>query len=355
MAEERDRPGAGRDQRPQSDRHQEGPEDDDKSEPGDEDYEAGPAWLHSGWFKIAVGVGIVVVAMAALIWWLVARRYEETDDAFIDTHIVHVSPQIAGQIIRVAVDDNELVHKGQLLALIDPRDETTRLNQATAQLAAAEAQVAQAKASALGAEAQAQSAREDLARYNLLKRTAPTAVAQQQIDQATATERNTIAQENAALAQVKGAMAQIKVYRAEIATAQLNLGYTRILASIDGHVAQRTVAVGNYVTPGQELMAIVPLHLWVTANFKETQLALMHVGQPVTVSVDACSGREIRGHVDSIQHGAGQAFDILPPENAAGNFVKVVQRVPVKIVLDRVPKSCVLGPGMSVEPSVKVR
>ena len=137
--------------------------------------------------------------------------------------------------------------------------------------------------------------------------------------------------------------------------ARLNLGYAHIVAPVDGHVVQRTVALGNYVTPGQQLMAIVPLQVWVTANFKETQLAHMRAGQPVTVDVDACPDADLRGHVDSIQRGAGQAFGILPPENATGNFVKVVQRVPVKIVLDRLPHNCPLGPGMSVMPSVKVR
>jgi membrane fusion protein (multidrug efflux system) len=115
------------------------------------------------------------------------------------------------------------------------------------------------------------------------------------------------------------------------------------------------VATGNYVSPGQELLAIVPLQIWVTANFKETQLAYMRVGQHVSIEVDACGDRIVKGHVDSIQRGAGQAFGILPPENATGNYVKVVQRVPVKILLDRVPRNCVLGPGMSVEPTVKVR
>ena len=115
------------------------------------------------------------------------------------------------------------------------------------------------------------------------------------------------------------------------------------------------MALGNYVSPGQDLMTIVPLQLWVTANFKETQLDLMRPGQPVTVAVDACGDADVRGHVDSIQRGAGQAFGILPPQNATGNYVKVVQRVPVKIVLDRVPPECTLGPGMSVEPTVKVR
>ena len=120
-------------------------------------------------------------------------------------------------------------------------------------------------------------------------------------------------------------------------------------------MAQKTVAVGAYVEPGTQLLAIVPLEIWVTANFKETQLALMRPGQAVTVKVDACPGGRVHGHVDSIQRGAGQAFGLLPPENATGNYVKVVQRVPVKIVLDNPPSECPLGPGLSVSPVVRVR
>jgi membrane fusion protein (multidrug efflux system) len=243
------------------------------------------------------------------------------------------------------------------------------LAQAQAQGLQAETQYGQALAnhnaalaSERGLEAQAANAASDLARYRNLQKTNPQAVAQQQVDQAVATDRNARAQVAnaraqvaAAAAQVAGAEAAIKTAQAQIATAQINLGYTKIYAPEAGHVTQRSVALGNYVTPGQDLMTIVPLHLWVTANFKETQLEFMRPGQSVTVVADACGDGDVRGHVDSIQRGAGQAFGILPPENATGNYVKVVQRVPVKILLDSVPKDCVLGPGMSVEPTVKVR
>jgi membrane fusion protein (multidrug efflux system) len=137
--------------------------------------------------------------------------------------------------------------------------------------------------------------------------------------------------------------------------ANINLSYARIVAPVFGHVAQKTVAVGDYVQPGTQLMAIVPLNVWITANFKETQLALMRPGQKATIKVDACPKAKFDAHVDSIESGAGQAFAILPPENATGNYVKVVQRVPVKLVLDNPPKDCPLGPGMSVEPKVRVR
>jgi membrane fusion protein (multidrug efflux system) len=326
-------------------------------------------FYQSIWFKIAIVLIVIALIVGGILWWLDARQYEDTDDAFIDTHIVHIAPQIAGQIIDLKVNDNQLVQQGQLLAEISPKDTQAKLAQVQAQGLQAETQYEQmlanqaaALASRRGAEAQATNTASDLARYLSLQKTNPQAVAQQQVDQAVATDRNARAQASnaaaqvaAAAAQVAGAKAQIKTAEAELATAEINLSYTKIYAPETGHVTQRSVALGNYVTPGQDLMTIVPLHLWVTANFKETQLALMRPGQPATVVADACGDADIRGHVDSVQRGAGQAFGILPPENATGNYVKVVQRVPVKILLDQIPKDCTLGPGMSVEPTVKVR
>jgi membrane fusion protein (multidrug efflux system) len=334
---------------------------------------------------VLIGSVVILVALivGGLLWWLNARQYEDTDDAFIDTHIVQLAPQIAGRVARVLVNDNQQVRRGQLLVEIDPSDETTRLNQTLAQKVQAETQFAQAQAqihvseatydqaeaNARGADAQAVNAARDLARYRALKASTPLAVAQQQLDSATAAARNTAAardaarqQSQAARAQIaaakaalEGAEASINSLNAQLAQAKLNLGYTRLAAPLDGHVAQRSVAIGNYVQAGEQLMAIVPLKLWVTANFKETQLDRMRPGEAVDISVDACPSASVRGHVDSIQRGAGQAFGLLPPENATGNYVKVVQRVPVKILIDRVPRDCPLGPGMSVEPSVKVR
>jgi membrane fusion protein (multidrug efflux system) len=189
------------------------------------------------------------------------------------------------------------------------------------------------------------------------------------VDQAETEARQTAAQALAAARTADQRADQIKASRAQLAAGEdqvraaeaavneagLTLGYARIVAPLDGHVAQKTVAVGAYVQPGTELLALVPTRLWVTANFKETQLALMRPGQPVEIRIDACPKERIRGHVDSVERGAGQAFGILPPENATGNYVKVVQRVPVKILFDEAPKDCLLGPGMSAEPKVRVR
>ncbi len=210
----------------------------------------------------------------------------------------------------------------------------TALGQAQADVHLAEAQYAQAVANAKGAEAQAVNAAQDLKRYQTLQASTPQAVAQGQIDQAVAAARSAAAQRDAAQQQAKsataqiasataavaGAQARIDTARAQVKQSQLNLEYTRVVAPVDGHVTRRTVAVGTYVAPGQQMLAIVPLQVWITANFKETQLAHMQVGQEVTVEVDSCPDVELRAHVDSLQRGAGQAFALLPPENATGQL-----------------------------------
>jgi len=282
--------------------------DDQDGEDG-EDGKKKSSPFQNPWVKIAIVVVVLALIAGGVIWWLIARHYEDTDDAFIDTHIVRLAPQISGQVVQVLAQDNQLVHQGDLLIAINSADYQAKLDQVLAQKAQAETALAQAMASEIGVAAQAENANRDFARYRALKQSTPLAVAQQQMDQAQATARNANAQRAQSEAQIAGARAQIKAYDAQIAAAQLDIGYTRIVAPIDGHIAQKTVALGNYVTPGQQLLAIVPLHLWVTANFKETQLELMRVGQHVDVSVDAC-GITLPGHVDSIQRGAGQAFGI---------------------------------------------
>ncbi len=328
-------------------------------------------------------VAVVIVLVVGLVWWLDARRWQSTDDAYVDGHIVHLAPQVAGVVVKVYVTDNAELRAGQPIVDIDPATFSAQYRQTTAQAAQVEAQIVQqraqvtaaqatlqqAQADAAASAAQAQQAADDLARYRNLRATAPQAVSAQQFDQALQNARNTAAQHLSALKKAQNAAAQIRVASAQIGALQaqhaasqaqaqqshITLGYTRIVAPIDGHVAHLNIALGGYVTPGQEMMAIVPDNLWVTANFKETQLILMRVGQRADVRIDACNGPPLRAHVDSIQRGAGQAFALLPPENATGNFVKVVQRVPVKLVFDHPPQDCPLGPGLSVQPKVLVR
>ncbi len=331
----------------------------------------------------AIGGVTVLIVIAALIFWLYARNYQSTDDAFVDVQIVRVAPQISGLVTKVEVDDNQQVKLGEPLVEIDSADAQTRVAESQAKKAQAQSQVdnarvqisvaqagyEQAMADVGAAQAQSDNAAKDLARYRALQATNPQAVAQQQFDQALAQARSSGAQLDAALkaakakadqiaaaqTQVQSGEQQVKAAQSELNAANLNFGYAHIVAPVAGTIAQKTIAAGNYVQPGTQMMALVPLNVWITANFKETQLDLMRPGQPATVKVDACPQAKVRGHVDSIQRGAGQAFGLLPPENATGNYVKVVQRVPVKIVLDQVPHDCPIGPGMSVEPKVKVR
>jgi membrane fusion protein, multidrug efflux system len=359
----------------------------DKSKDGDdaskEDEKPHKGLMERPLLLVAGATVLALAALGGLIFWLHARNYENTDDAFIDAHIVRLAPQVAGRVTQVLVNDNQAVAPNQLLITIDSSDLDTRVAQAKAQEAQARAQVdnarvqiavnqasyQQAEADVAAAAAQADNARRDLDRYQNLQRTNAAAVAQQQLDQALAQARQTAAQQESAARAAKARAEQIRASRSQVASgedqvraaaaqlneADINAGYAQIIAPVRGHVAQKTVAVGNYVQPGTQLLAIVPTDIWVTANFKETQLALMRVGQAVDIHVDACPSDHIRGHVDSVQRGAGQAFGILPPENATGNYVKVVQRVPVKIVIDDHPDDCPLGPGMSVEPRVRVR
>jgi len=335
---------------------------------------------------ILIGV-VAVVVIGGFLFWLDARQYESTDDAFVDAHIVRIAPIVAGTLKEVAELDNRHVQAGQLLAVISAAGPEAQVSEADANVKQAEAQFEQSRAQVAAAEASrdqaaaqaraplatAAKATQDLARYQALQRLDPKAVAGQQLDAARAQARSTAADAAAARRQIDSAAAQVAVARrqvsaaqalvdarrAQVAQAKVTLGDNRLYAPVSGQVVNRQVNLGSYVGPGTQLMAIVPDHIWVTANFKETQLKLMKIGQPVTIKVDAYPDVQFKGHVDSVQRGAGQAFALLPPQNATGNYVKVVQRVPVRIEFDAKdgpdPRQYPLGPGMSVVPTVKVR
>ena len=335
---------------------------------------------------------IVLVALAALIggtlYYQYSHQFESTDDAFVDAHIVRIAPEISGTLLQVANLDNRHVKAGELLAVIKPSGPEAQLaeasagvDQALAQLQQAQAQVASAiatrnqiAASADAPIATSVKAGQDLSRYENLASIDRSAVASTQLDQARANARAAAGQANAARRQVASADAQIAVAReqvnaaiavvaakrAQVAQANVTLGNLRLVAPVSGQVVNRQVNTGSYVAPGAQLMAIVPDDLWITANFKETQLKDMRIGQEVWIKVDAYPSLKFRGRIDSIQRGAGQAFALLPPQNATGNYVKVVQRVPVRITFvigkdDPDPRNYPIGPGMSVTPTVKVR
>jgi len=279
--------------------------------------------------RLLKGAGIVAAVIALLVGSVLYAHfshYESTDDAFIDAHIIPISPKVAGQIVAVHVNDNQAVGTGDPLLEIDPRDYDAKLTEERGKIAAAEAEARRATA--------------DAKRYEKIFK--QDEISRQQLDNAEATA----ASAQAALERERGALQQ----------AELNLSYTKLVAPEAGRITKKSAEPGAYIQVGQTLMAIVPDRVWVTANFKETQLTYMRPGQKVTIKVDAFPGREFEGHVDSIQSGTGERFSVLPPENATGNYVKVVQRIPVKILIDTPPDPAFqLAPGMSVVPSVRVK
>ena len=423
------------------------------------------------WGRLAVIALLIAGFAIGIPYYLHAVSHESTDDAFVNGHIIPISPRVSGHVAGVYVTDNQWVRSGDLLAKLDTRDFQVRLDAARAAMKAARAvnhsraievnltritsdagleeaqanvsvaqamvETAQAQAAAAASQreqvrAQIASARAsleetkadaastkaeykrnlmDLKRYQKMAKTKT--VSQQQLDHAVASERMSAAHLEAAerkiqtqQAQVEQAEAALKAAEdnvhqaqgqiavrkgqleqakarlasahsapqqvaqstsraneseagidksgAEVEQAELNLSYTRICAPADGYVTKKSVEPGSYVQVGQSLMSIVPPEVWVTANFKETQLNRMQPGQPVQIEVDTYPDVIFRGHVDSIQRGTGARFSLLPPENATGNYVKVVQRVPVKIVFDRddALEKFRLVPGMSVVPEV---
>jgi membrane fusion protein, multidrug efflux system len=332
---------------------------------------------------IAIPVGAIFLALAfaaGYVSWDYARPFESTDDAFIASRQFAVAPKVAGYITEVPVTDNQHVAAGDVLARIDQRDYRVALDQAEAQVAAAQANiqnieaqitVQQAQISASQAQVeQAQAnlvfAQEQAARYGTLAQRGAGTVEnaqqfasqlhQQEAALKTAQANLTVVQRqiDSLDAQRSSALASLTQDQAQRDQAQLNLSYTTVTAAQPGRVVNLTAAAGQFAQAGTNLTMFVPDEIWVTANFKETQLAAMRPGQPATLRIDAYSDRAIRGHVASIQPGSGPAFSLLPPENATGNYVKIVQRVPVKIVIDDPPADVALGPGMSVVPSVRV-
>jgi membrane fusion protein, multidrug efflux system len=416
---------------------------------------------------------LIIGLIIGVRYYIHAISHESTDDAFIDGHIIQISPKVSGYVIKRHITDNQHVNVGDLLIEIDPRDFEVRLAQAQANLQAAiarhvasqinvkvinvtsgasvlqasagvnqarsnvqttraqveeargrlvqaqmqtrvaQANSEQAVAQVAAAEAEATRAKADVPRYEQLYE--KDEVSRQQLDYTAATARaadanleaarkrvaaaqaqvadaqageytaaenlrqaeSQVAESQAKVGQARGqlaganarphqvaasksqvevASAEVEQARAAVRQAELDLSYTKIYATEAGRITKRTVEAGEYIQPGNALFSIVPDYLWATANFKETQLTEMKPGQPVIITVDAYPGKVFRGHVDSIQRGSGAVFSLLPPENATGNYVKVVQRVPVKIVFDDPPDArYALGPGMSVEPEVKVR
>lgn len=338
--------------------------------------------------RVLVVVGLIALAAAVAggRMWYRSHNFVETENAYVAGHVHPVSSRIAGVVTRVLVEDNQHVKAGDPIAELDPADQHVRVEQIEAQIASARQQVIQADAQVAQVKAQAEAAgaqvgqsqallvraRQDAERFGQLYNTQMKAVSKAEVDAANAARAAATADvaarrdtANAAKANIAAATsardvlnAQIKVLQAQLKDAQQQVGYSRIVAPVDGRIGRRSVEVGARVQPGQQLVAVVEDKVWVTANFKETQLAGLKPGQEVELAVDALPDEHLVGRVDSFSPASGNQFALLPADNATGNFTKIVQRVPVKIVFDQKDVQRLAGrlvPGMSVVAEIDLR
>lgn len=313
--------------------------------------------------RILLGLASGLVAAAAIGGYVrYTSAFEETDNAFVEAHVHPISSRVSGDVVEVLVDDNVLVKRGQVLVRLDRRDFAVKsqgaraaMEQAAAEVTRAEAGVAQARAALTRAEAQVRAtdaqllkARLDFERGDRLYQGERKVISKQEFDAMKASFDLAGGNHDAAIAGCTSAAAEVHTAEANLAAAkarhdqaraewnnaELQLSYTEIVAPSDGRIGKKTTEAGQHLQPGQALMAVVDTESWVVANFKENQLAQIKPGQPVEVAIDAIGSRHFRGRVDSFSPGTGAKFALLPPDNATGNFTKIVQRVPVKIVLD---------------------
>jgi membrane fusion protein (multidrug efflux system) len=337
--------------------------------------------------QIVMTAGALLLIAAAAdygtYYWRTGRFLVSTDDAYVEAHSVLISPKVSGYLSEAPVDDNQTVKMGEVLARIDPRDYQTALDQARANVAAAQAAidtlkqqieqqkivVEQGRHQVVSDQAALIFSQQDFQRYTQLAKDGFAPLQRSQQAQADIREKDAALQHDVAV--VSAADRQIGVFNAQIAQAtaalaqqqamqrqaELNLSYTTITAPADGTLGVRTLRVGQYVQAGTQLMAVVPLQAaYIVANYKETQLTDVRPGQPVTIAVDSFPGAKVTGHIDSVAPASGQEFALLPPDNATGNFTKIVQRIPVKIVVDaNDPLANLLRPGMSVEPTIDTK
>lgn len=327
----------------------------------------------------------IITAAAFLIFGLFSiiysYHYQSTDDAYVEGHLVSISPKVSGQVMKLCVDDNQEVKKGQLLLEIDPKDYIAKLHQAEAKLAEARAalevasgQISQNQ-SVVDQNSQMQKssgsklqfAQKDYDRYSKMYKIGVSS--KQEYDESSTSLNVSQSNNRANRAKVKEsqialcvsqskrdeAIAEIKKEQAEVEQAKLNLSYTKIYAPQSGSISSRSVEVGNYVQIAQPIMAVVSSKMWVVANFKETQLTNMKKGQQVSIKIDTYPNKRFKGRVDSIQRASGAKSSLFPPENAVGSYVKIVQRIPVKITFDDDYTKFNIAPGMSAMPKVKIR
>ena len=302
---------------------------------------------------IVPAVTAIVFLICGIFYSIHTVYYKSTDDAFIEGHVITVAPRVAGPVLHLNIEDNQEVKKGDFLLEIDPKDYEAKLKETKAKLD-------EAKASLVNTENQVTRSLSDLefaeADYERYSKMYEKGISSKQ-DYDASLNKLTAAQSNnkSAKAKYDEITASIKRLEAEVEQEELNLSYTKIYAAADGRITTRTVEQGNYVQVAQPMFAIVPETMWIVANFKETQLANMKKGQPVKIKIDTYGGKKFKGEVDSIQRSTGARASLFPPENAVGSYVKIVQRVPVKIVFREDISKYNIVPGMSVVPEVKVK
>jgi len=381
------------DRRESKDKEGDKNEEGDKDKEGDKDQEGDKKQDKDGETEkprskkplLIVAAIVLVGAIVGFIFWFARRNEVRTDDAYTDGNVVTMAPKVSGYVVALTIDDNVHVHKGDLLLRIDPRDYLAAQRQAQAALELAQAQLKSAQdalriarvqypAQLVSARAQQQAAlasldqaqRQYLRQHQVDRR----ATTEENIDSSTSAQRSADANVKSAKAQVAVAelvpeqirqavsaveerVAQVGQAQAQLAQADLDVGYTEVRAPSDGFITQRSVQLGDYATTGSTMFLIVTPEVWITANFKESQLGRMRPGDAVDIKIDAYSGYGLSGHVQSIQYGSGARFSAFPAENATGNFVKIVQRVPVKIVIDRgLDPARPLPLGLSADPVV---
>ena len=361
--------------------HGNGKKDEKSDDKKDDDQRRGPGKKP----LIILAAVVVLIAVIAFVWWFLTRNQQSTDDAYTDGNAITIAPKVSGYVAKLAINDNVYVHKGQLMVEIDKRDYEAQVDGARAQLGLALAQLDAAQAQLdiarvqypaqyQQARAQIETANAQFARaqaeYQRQHAVDVRATSQQNIDTANAQQRSAHANVMSAEAQLKTASLvpqeirsavaaveqrrqQVDAAEAQLDSAQLNLAWCDVRAPSDGWVTRRNVQYGSFLQAGASLFSIVTPQVWITANFKESQLNRMRPGDKVKISVDAYPNLKLHGHVDSVQLGSGSRFSAFPAENATGNFVKIVQRVPVKIVIDSgMPADHPLPLGLSVEPTV---
>ncbi len=298
-------------------------------------------------------VTAIIFIICGILYSIHSVYYKSTDDAFIEGHIITVAPRVPGPVIKLSVDDNQEIKKGELILEIDPNDYKVKLEQTQAKLKEASAMLISAENEVKKDEAELNFAKEDYNRYSKMYEKG--IVSKQDYEESKTKSEVCESKSNASKAKYDEITASVKRLEAEIEQDKLNLSYTKIYSPQTGLVTNKNVEEGNYVQTAQPLLSIVPQKVWVVANFKETQIANMKKGQSVKIKIDTYGRKTFKGEVESIQRSTGAKASLFPPENAVGSYVKIVQRVPVKIIFKEDISNYNIVPGMSVVPEVKVK